>query len=72
MADATQARTDPTRHEALVAAERALVEAEEDLSAFLRWVGARRVTLRHVSSHPPFRAVLAAFVAYGSTPSVNL
>jgi integrase len=31
------------------------------------WVGARRVTLRHVSSRPPFRTVLEAFTSYGST-----
>jgi ribulose-5-phosphate 4-epimerase/fuculose-1-phosphate aldolase len=59
MADATQARTDPTRHEALVAAERALVEAEEDLSAFLLlaeahgydvWAARLRAALRRARS----------------------
>jgi len=34
-----------------------------------RWVGARRVTLRHVSSRPPFRTVLEAFTSYGSALS---
>src|SRR6266403_784970 len=36
------------------------------------WVGTRRVAFRYVSSSPPFRTVLAAFTAHGSTPLVNL
>ncbi len=34
-----------------------------------RWVGARRVALRHVSSRPPFRTVLEAFTSHGSALS---
>ena len=37
-----------------------------------RWVGARRVTLRHVSSRPPFSTGRAAFTASGAAPEVLL
>jgi prevent-host-death family protein len=37
-----------------------------------RWVGARRVTLRHVSSRPPFSPGRAAFPASGAAPEVLL
>src|SRR5262244_3857154 len=36
------------------------------------WVGARRVALRYVSSHPPLSTVRATFIAHGATPLVNL
>src|SRR5882724_1231268 len=36
------------------------------------WVGARRVTLRHVSSRPPFSTGRAALTASGAAPGVIL
>jgi hypothetical protein len=36
------------------------------------WVGARRVTLRHVSSRPPLSTGRAAFTASGAAPEVLL
>src|SRR5262252_3954786 len=36
------------------------------------WVGARRVTLQHVSSRPPFSTGRAAFTASGAAPEVPL
>jgi hypothetical protein len=37
----------------------------------LGWVGARRVTLRYVSSHPPFSTGRAPFKASGSAPPIH-
>ena len=51
-----------------IATNRSDVEAAYDQ---LWWVGARRVTLRHVSSRPPLRTVLKAFTLHGSAPSVH-
>jgi hypothetical protein len=36
------------------------------------WVGARRVALPYVSSHPPFRTARTTFMVYGSAPTVLL